>query len=163
MNCTGQCNTCNVDHSVESANRGHGISYSDKVKEYVNKVEYLNKDNNFNQILVENNKDIFSGKWGSPACGDIVELYVRLDTDKNTILDAKYLSTGCWGSISSSCLGCEYIINKKLFDINTTDLTKYIMQELELPKIKLHCSVFVGQCLDQIKQKIGKITKNSEK
>ncbi len=160
--CTGQCDTCNVDHSVESANRGHGISYSPLAIQYAQSIEYLNKDANFQYILVEDNDTVFMGEFGGPACGDIVNLWVKVDTDKNTILDAKFLSTGCYGSLSSTSYGCEQIIGKKLFELDTRNLTKEIMDTLQLPPIKAHCSVFISQCLEQIKEKIGKITQISK-
>ena len=162
-NCTGQCDTCTVDHSIESANRGHGISYSPLAIQYAQSTTYLNKDENFNQILIENNKDIFSGEWGSFACGDVVSIWVRVSFDLDTILEAKFLSTGCYGSLSSSSYGCEQIIGKKLSEINNQVLIKDIMDTLQLPQIKAHCSVFIGMCLDQIKEKIGKIKENIEK
>lgn len=155
-NCTGQCNTCTVDHSVKSTNRGHGISYSPLAIQYAQSDKYLNKDDNFNLILKEDNISVFFGEFGSAACGDIVKLWVKLDTNKNTIVDAKFLSTGCYGSLSSSSYGCEQIIGKNLFDINIKELTEDIMVTLELPQIKKHCSIFIGQCLEQIKTKIDK-------
>jgi len=163
MSCNGQCDTCNVDHSVESANRGHGISYSPLAIQYAQNTTYLNRDENFNQILVENNTDIFYGEFGSFACGDIVNLWVKLDKDLDTILDAKFLSTGCYGSLSSSSYGCEQIIGKKLFEIDSKQLTQDIMENLELPQIKKHCSIFIGQCLEQIKEKIKKSSEKAEK
>lgn len=163
MNCTGQCDTCNVDHSVESANRGHGISYSPLAIQYAQNTKYLNKDANFQYILIEDNDSVFMGEFGGPACGDIVNLWVKVDNDKDTIIDSKFLSTGCYGSLSSTSYGCEQIIGKKLSELDTRALTKEIMETLQLPQIKAHCSVFISQCLEQIKQKIGKITKNSEK
>ena len=103
------------------------------------------------------------GEFGGPACGDIVNLWVKVDNDKDTIIDSKFLSTGCYGSLSSTSYGCEQIIGKKLSELDTRALTKEIMETLQLPQIKAHCSVFISQCLEQIKQKIRKITKNSEK
>lgn len=156
--CSGNCNTCTVDHSIEMpANRGHGISYSPLALQYAQSDKYLNRDDDFNLILKEDNKSIFYGEFGSAACGDIVNLWVKLDSN-NIILDAKFLSTGCYGSLSSSSYGCEQIINKNIFDINIQELTTDIMQTLELPQIKKHCSIFVGQCLEQIKAKLDKTT-----
>lgn len=160
--CTGQCDTCNVDHSVESANRGHGISYSPLAIQYAQSTKYLNKDRNFQYILVEDNKSIFMGEFGGPACGDIVNLWIKVGKDNDTILDARFLSTGCYGSLSSTSYGCEQILGKKLSEIDTKALPKEIMDKLELPQIKAHCSVFIGMCLNQIKEKIGKITQISK-
>lgn len=156
-NCTGQCDTCAVDHSIESANRGHGISYSPLAIQYAQSTKYLNRDDTLDLILEEDNKSIFFGEFGSAACGDIVKLWVKLADNKNTILDAKFLSTGCYGSLSSTSYGCEQIIGKNISEINMQELTKEIMDKLELPQIKAHCSIFVGQCLGQIKEKIGKL------
>lgn len=163
MSCNGQCDTCGVDHSVESANRGHGISYSPLAIQYAQSVEYLNKDRNYQYILKEDNNSVFVGEFGGPACGDIVNLWVKVAEDKDTIIDARFLSTGCYGSLSSTSYGCEQIIGKKLSEIDTRTLPKEIMDTLELPKIKAHCSVFIGMCLNQIKEKIGKILKNDKK
>lgn len=160
--CTGQCDTCNVDHSVESANRGHGISYSPLAIQYAQSTKYLNKDRNFQYILVEDNKSVFMGEFGGPACGDIVNLWIKVGKDNDTILDARFLSTGCYGSLSSTSYGCEQILGKKLSEIDTKALPKEIMDKLELPQIKAHCSVFIGMCLNQIKEKIGKITQISK-
>lgn len=154
-NCTGQCNTCTVDHSIESANRGHGISYSPLAIQYATSNKYLNRDDNFDLILKDDNKFVFFGEFGSAACGDIVKLWIKLADDKNTILDAKFLSTGCYGSLSSTSYGCEQIIGKNLFEIDSKQLTQDIMNTLQLPQIKKHCSVFIGMCLNQIKEKIN--------
>ena len=155
--CTGQCDTCNVDHSVESANRGHGISYSPLAIQYAQSTEFLNKDSSFQYILKEDNDSVFKSTWGSAACGDVVMLWLKLDSNRNTILDAKFLSTGCYGSLSSTAYGCEQIIGQNLFDINIQALTANIMETLQLPQIKAHCSVFIGFCLNQIKEQIKNI------
>lgn len=154
-NCTGQCDTCTVDHSIESANRGHGISYSPLAIQYATSNKYLNRDDNFDLILKDDNKFVFFGEFGSAACGDIVKLWIKLADNKNTILDAKFLSTGCYGSLSSTSYGCEQIIGKNLFEIDSKQLTQDIMNTLQLPQIKKHCSVFIGMCLNQIKEKIN--------
>ena len=157
-NCSGNCETCTIDHSLETtSNRGHGISYSPLAIKYAQSTKYLNRDENFNQILIEDNKIVFEGEFGGPACGDIVNLWVKLGNNKNTIEDAKFLSTGCYGSLSSTSYGCEQIIEKNLFDINIQELTKNIMQTLELPQIKAHCSIFIGQCLEQIRKQVEEI------
>ena len=83
------------------------------------------------------------------------KLWIKLADDKNTILDAKFLSTGCYGSLSSSSYGCEQIIGKNLFEIDSKQLTQDIMNTLQLPQIKKHCSIFIGMCLNQIKEKIN--------
>ena len=154
-NCTGQCDTCTVDHSIESANRGHGISYSPLAIQYATSNKYLNRDDNFDLILEDDNKFVFFGEFGSAGCGDIVKLWIKLADDKNTILDAKFLSAGCYGSLSSSSYGCEQIIGKNLFEIDSKQLTQDIMNTLQLPQIKKHCSIFIGMCLNQIKEKIN--------
>ena len=97
MNCTGQCDTCNVDHSVESANRGHGISYSPLAIQYAQNTKYLNKDANFQYILIEDDDSVFMGEFGGPACGDIVNLWVKVDNDKVNV--EKFTITFLYSSI----------------------------------------------------------------
>lgn len=155
-NCIGDCSVCTVDHSaeVETANRGHGISYSKEAKEYALSTTYLNKDENNKQILSKDMPNVYYGEFGGWACGDIVNLWVKLAEDKDTIIDIKFLSTGCWGSLSSTSYGCEAVLNKKLSELNIAKLNVDIMTKLQLPQIKKHCSVFIGHCLEQIKAQL---------
>jgi nitrogen fixation NifU-like protein len=78
---------------------------------------------------------------GSPACGDMVAVYIKVDPDKNTIADVKFESYGCASNIATGSIITELAKGK------TLDAAKKITwQEASdalggLPKIKAHCSV----------------------
>ena len=76
---------------------------------------------------------------GAPACGDVMKLDLKLD-DNDRILDVKFKTYGCGSAIASSTMFVEMLKGK------TTEEAKLIKDKdiataLELPPIKLHCSV----------------------
>ena len=83
--------------------------------------------------------NVVSGMVGAPACGDVMKLDLKLN-DNNRILDVKFKTYGCGSAIASSTLFVEMLKGK------TTEEAKLIKDKdiataLELPAIKLHCSV----------------------
>ena len=83
--------------------------------------------------------NVASGMVGAPACGDVMKLDIKLD-DNDRILDVKFKTYGCGSAIASSTLFVEMLKGK------TTEEAKLIKDKdiasaLELPLIKLHCSV----------------------
>ena len=83
--------------------------------------------------------NVATGMVGAPACGDVMKLDLKLD-ENDRILDVKFKTYGCGSAIASSTLFVEMLKGK------TTDEAKQIKDKdiadaLELPPIKLHCSV----------------------
>jgi nitrogen fixation NifU-like protein len=84
---------------------------------------------------------------GSPACGDMVSVYIKVDPKTNTIADAKFESYGCASNIATGSIITELAKGK------TLDKAKAITwQEASdalggLPKIKAHCSVLAVEGL----------------
>ena len=83
--------------------------------------------------------NVATGMVGAPACGDVMKLDLKLDND-DRILDVKFKTYGCGSAIASSTLFVEMLKGK------TTEEAKLIKDKdiadvLELPPIKLHCSV----------------------
>ena len=84
---------------------------------------------------------------GSPACGDMVSVYIKVDAKKNTISDVKFESYGCASNIATGSIITELAKGK------TLDKAKNITwQEASealggLPKIKAHCSVLAVEGL----------------
>ena len=83
--------------------------------------------------------NVATGMVGAPACGDVMKLDLKLD-DNDRILDVKFKTYGCGSAIASSTMFVEMLKGK------TTDEAKQIKDKdianaLELPPIKLHCSV----------------------
>ena len=92
----------------------------------------------------ENDKDVGTGLIGSPVCGDMLKFQIRVKN--NVIVDAKFKTFGCGGAISSSSLTTEKIIGKTLEEALLIK-NKDIVEELQLPKAKIHCSVMAEEAV----------------
>ena len=83
--------------------------------------------------------DIATGMAGAPACGDVMKLQLKLDYDER-IIDVKFKTYGCGSAIASSSMFVDMLIGKTIEEaklIKDRDIAK----ALDLPPIKLHCSV----------------------
>ena len=76
---------------------------------------------------------------GAPACGDVMKLQLKLDEDEK-ILDVKFKTYGCGSAIASSSLFVDLLKGKTITEAKQIK-DKDIAKILELPPIKLHCSV----------------------
>ncbi|PHN16244.1 iron-sulfur cluster assembly scaffold protein [Candidatus Tremblaya phenacola] len=86
----------------------------------------------------ENVNNIGTGIVGSPSCGDVLKLQLKIEN--GVIIDSKYKAYGCGSAIASSALAAELVQGKTLdqaMDIKNDE----IINELGLPPIKTHCSV----------------------
>src|SRR5687767_3661658 len=84
-------------------------------------------------------EDVGTGLVGAPACGDVMKLQIKVDAD-GVIADARFKTFGCGSAIASSSLATEMIKGKTLDEAMTIRNTQ-IVQELNLPPVKIHCSV----------------------
>ena len=97
-----------------------------------------------------NDKTVITGMVGAPACGDVMRLQIEVD-DQNIITDCKFKTYGCGSAIASSQQMIEMLIGKTLEEAkNIKD--REIADLLELPSIKVHCSVLAE---DSIKKAIA--------
>jgi nitrogen fixation NifU-like protein len=86
-----------------------------------------------------------TGMVGAPACGDVMKLQIKVGTN-GVIEDAKFKTYGCGSAIASSSLLTEWVKGKTLDEargIKNTD----IAEELELPPVKIHCSVLAEDAI----------------
>lgn len=85
------------------------------------------------------------GKVGSPACGDVMEIFLKIEND--TIQDVKFRTFGCASAIATSSISTEMIMGKKVED--ALELTnKAVMNALDgLPPAKIHCSVLAEEAI----------------
>ena len=95
-------------------------------------------------------KNVGTGMVGAPACGDVMRLQIEVD-DKNVITDCKFKTYGCGSAIASSQQMIEMMKGKTIEEAKKIK-DKDIAKILELPSIKLHCSVLAE---DSIKQAIA--------
>ena len=86
---------------------------------------------------------------GAPACGDVMKLQLKLDEDER-IIDVKFKTYGCGSAIASSTLFVDMLKGKTIEEAKLVK-DKEIAEALELPPIKLHCSVLAE---DSIKKAI---------
>ena len=88
--------------------------------------------------------DIATGMVGAPSCGDVMKLDLKLTTDSGQnderILDVKFKTYGCGSAIASSSLFVDMLKGKTIEEAKQIK-DKEIASVLELPPIKLHCSV----------------------
>lgn len=84
-------------------------------------------------------EDVGTGMVGAPACGDVMKLQIKVN-EQGVIEDAKFKTYGCGSAIASSSLITEMVKGKSLdeaLQIKNSD----IAEELELPPVKVHCSI----------------------
>ena len=92
-------------------------------------------------------KNIGTGLVGAPACGDVMKLQIKVD-DSGKIIDTKFKTFGCGSAIASSSYVTEYIKGKNISEvihITNSDIAKH----LNLPPIKLHCSMLAENAIKQ--------------
>ena len=82
--------------------------------------------------------NVATGMTGAPACGDVMRLQLKLDGD--LIEDVKFKTYGCGSAIASSTLFVDMLKGKTIQEAKLIK-DKDIAEALELPPIKLHCSV----------------------
>jgi len=92
---------------------------------------------------------VATGMTGAPACGNVMKLQLKLD-DNERIIDVKFKTYGCGSAIASSSLFVDLLTGKTIDEAKLIK-DKEIAEILELPAIKLHCSVLAE---DSIKKAI---------
>ena len=113
------------------------MAYSEKV------VDHFNHPRNMGSFP-KDDPDVGTGMVGAPECGDVMKLQIKVQHD--TIVDAKFKTFGCGSAIASSSLATEWLKGKTIEEaakIKNTD----IVQELNLPPVKIHCSVLAEDAI----------------
>ena len=90
--------------------------------------------------------NVATGMTGAPACGDVMRLQLKLDG--NTIEDVKFKTYGCGSAIASSTLFVDMLKGKTIQEAKQIK-DKDIAKALELPPIKLHCSVLAEESISK--------------
>ena len=86
------------------------------------------------------------GHVGNPMCGDVMELYIKVEND--TIVDAKFKTFGCGAAIATSSMATELVIGKSIHEAR--QITNKVVAEAlgGLPAIKMHCSNLAQEALE---------------
>ena len=114
------------------------MAYSDKV------LDHFNRPRNIG-TLDKSDPNVGTGVVGAPECGDVMKLQIKVDAD-NRIVDAKFKTFGCGSAIASSSLATEWLKGRtpeEALALKNTD----IVRELELPLVKVHCSVLAEDAI----------------
>ena len=90
-------------------------------------------------------KKVGTGMVGAPACGDVMRLQIKVN-DNGIIEDARFKTYGCGSAIASSSLLTEWVKGKTLDEASHIKNTE-IVDELELPPVKIHCSVLAEDAI----------------
>ena len=90
--------------------------------------------------------DVASGMVGAPSCGDVMKLDLKLED--NTIKDVKFKTYGCGSAIASSTMFVD-MLKGLTIDQAKEIKDKEIAEALDLPPIKLHCSVLAEEAINK--------------
>ena len=96
-------------------------------------------------VLDKDASDVGTGMVGAPACGDVMRLQIQINDD-GVIEEAKFKTYGCGSAIASSSLLTEWVKGKTLDEASQIKNTE-IVEELELPPVKIHCSVLAEDAI----------------
>ena len=127
------------------------MAYSDKV------IDHYNNPRNVGSFD-KGDADVGTGIVGAPECGDVMKLQLRINPESRVIEDARFKTFGCGSAIASSSYVTELVKGKHIEEAMTIKNT-VIVQELNLPPVKIHCSVLAE---DAIKAAIGDWKKQHE-
>jgi nitrogen fixation NifU-like protein len=95
-------------------------------------------------VLAEGD-DIGTGMVGAPACGDVMQLQIRVN-DEGRITDARFKAFGCGSAIASASRATELLQNLSLQEAGALKNT-VIAQDLALPPVKMHCSMLAEDAI----------------
>jgi nitrogen fixation protein NifU and related proteins len=114
------------------------MAYSDKVLDH-----YENPRNvgSFDK----SDPSVGTGLVGAPACGDVMKLQLKI-SDDGVIEDAKFKTFGCGSAIASSSLATEWVKGMTIDQAMAIKNTQ-IVEELNLPPVKIHCSVLAEDAI----------------
>jgi nitrogen fixation NifU-like protein len=115
------------------------MAYSDKV------VDHYNNPRNVGN-LDKKDPSVGTGLVGAPECGDVMKLQLKINPETNVIEDAKFKTFGCGSAIASSSLATEWVKGRTVdqaLEIKNTQIVK----ELNLPPVKIHCSVLAEDAI----------------
>ena len=114
------------------------MAYSEKV------IEHYENPRNVGSFD-KDDPSIGTGLVGAPACGDVMKLQLKI-TDEGIIEDAKFKTFGCGSAIASSSLATEWVKGMSIDQAMAIKNTQ-IVDELNLPPVKIHCSVLAEDAI----------------
>jgi len=114
------------------------MAYSEKV------IKHFQEPKNSGSFA-KDEKGVHTGLSGAPSCGDVLKLQIKVN-DEGVIEDAKFRTFGCMSAIAASSVTTEKLIGKTVAQAREIKNTE-IAQELNLPPVKVHCSVLAEDAI----------------
>ena len=114
------------------------MAYSEKVVDHYENPRNVGK-------LDKDDKNVGTGMVGAPACGDVMQLQIQVD-ENGIIEDAKFKTYGCGSAIASSSLVTEWVKGQTVDNASNIKNSE-IAKELELPPVKIHCSILAEDAI----------------
>jgi len=115
------------------------MAYSEKVLDHYNNPKNVG-------TLDKSKNTVGTGLVGAPECGDVMRLQIEVDPATQVITDAKFKTFGCGSAIASSSLATEWLKGKTVDEAVKID-NMDIVEELNLPPVKIHCSVLAEDAI----------------
>lgn len=109
-----------------------------------NVLDHTNNPRNVG-TLDSDDPQVGTGLVGSPACGDVMRLQIKIGED-GIVETARFKTFGCGSAIAASSLATEWIQGRSLEDAARIE-NRAIAEELNLPPVKLHCSVLAEDAI----------------
>ena len=114
------------------------MSYSDKVLDHYNNPRNVGS-------FAKDDASVGTGVVGAPECGDVMKLQLRIN-DAGVIEDARFKTFGCGSAIARSSYVTELVKGKHIDEAMAIKNT-VIVKELNLPPVKIHCSVLAEDAI----------------
>ena len=115
------------------------MAYSEKV------IDHYKNPRNVGS-LAKDDPNVGTGLVGAPECGDVMKLQMKINPETEVIEDAKFKTFGCGSAIASSSLATEWVKGKTVAEALKIKNTE-IVKELNLPPVKIHCSVLAEDAI----------------
>src|SRR6058998_4146701 len=115
------------------------MAYSSKV------IDHYENPRNVGSLPKED-PNVGTGLVGAPECGDVMKLQVKVNPSTGVIDDAKFKTFGCGSAIASSSLATEWVKGMSIDQAMEIKNTQ-IVDELNLPPVKIHCSVLAEDAI----------------
>lgn len=115
------------------------MAYSPKV------IDHYENPRNVGTLDKEDD-NVGTGLVGAPACGDVMRLQLKINPETEVVEDAKFKTFGCGSAIASSSLVTEWVKGKTIDEAMKLKNTQ-IVEELNLPPVKIHCSVLAEDAI----------------
>ena len=111
------------------------MMYSDKVLDHFQNPRNVGEIEDANAV----------GLVGNAKCGDIMQMFMKIEDDK--VIDVKFKTFGCGAAVATSSMATELVKGKTINE--ALQLTNSaVMEALDgLPPVKIHCSVLAEQAI----------------